>query len=82
MGSEQDQPSQERTPREESQGFLITLGKALLTAILGLAALVALAATVCGMVLTANLPQGGWPLTIISAVVLIALVWVIRWLWR
>jgi len=41
-------------------GILITLAKALLTAILGLAALVALAATVCGMVLTASLPQGGW----------------------
>lgn len=82
MGSGQDQPSQERPPREESQGFLITLAKALLTAILGLAALVALAATVCGMVLTASLPQGGWALLIISAVVLIALVWAIRWLWR
>jgi hypothetical protein len=82
MGSDQEQPSQQPPPRKESQGFLITFGKALLTAILGLAALVALAATVCGMALAASLPQGGWPLMIISAVVLVALVWAIRWLWR
>jgi len=82
MGSDQERPSQERPPRKDSQEFLITFGKALLTAILGLGALVALAATVCGMVLIGGPQGGGRSFAIISAIVLIALVYAIFWLWR
>ncbi len=82
MGSDQEQPSQERPPRKESQEFLVTFGKALLTAILGLVALVALAATVCGMVLQLGGPYGGHGFSIVSGIVLIAVVYAIYRLWR
>ncbi len=60
----------------------MTVGKALVTAVLGLAALVALASTVCGMVLSMGSPQGGFSVVLISALVLIGLIYAIVWLWR
>ena len=75
--SNRDEP-----PRDETKEFLTTFGKALLTAILGLAALVALGMTVCGLLLSLGGPRGSVAIVLCSGVVLIALIYAIYWLWR
>jgi hypothetical protein len=82
MGNDQERPSPKESSRGETQEFLLTLGKAILTLILGLVALTALAATVCGMVLTIGGANGGAAVVIGSAILLAALVYAIIWLWR
>ena len=60
----------------------MTLGKAILTLILGLVALAALAATLCGMVFTIGGGKGGAAVAFGSAILLAALVYAMIWLWR
>jgi hypothetical protein len=71
-----------KPPREKPEEFLPTFAKALLTAILGIVALVALGATVCGLLLGRGGPQGGASLAFFSGILLIALIYAIYWLWR
>jgi hypothetical protein len=67
---------------QEPQEFLVTLGKAILTLILGLLALAALTATLCGMVFTVGGMKGGATVVFGSAILLAAVVYGIMWLWR
>jgi hypothetical protein len=71
-----------KPPREKPEGFLATFAKALLTAILGIVALVALGATVCGLLWGLGGPQSGSILAFFSGILLIALIYAIYWLWR
>jgi hypothetical protein len=75
--SNRDEP-----PRDQTKEFLTTFGKALLTVILGLAALVALGMTVCGLLLSLGGPRGAGVVVLFSGVVLIALIYAIYWLWH
>jgi hypothetical protein len=75
--SNRDEP-----PRDETKEFLTTFGKALLTVILGLVALVVLGITVCGLLLSLSGPRGAGAIVLFSGVVLIALIYAIYWLWR
>lgn len=77
-----EKPPPKKPPREKPEEFLATFAKALLTAILGIAALVALGATVCGLLLTLGGPLGGATLSFFSGILLIALIYAIYWLWR
>ncbi len=81
MGNDQERPPPEESPRGDTQEFLVTLGKAILTLILGLVALVALAATLCGMVLVVGGGMDGATVVFGSAILLAALVYAIVWLW-
>ncbi len=66
-------------PGGGSGEFLITFGKAVLTLVLGIAALVALGLTVCGFLI----PSGsGAPLVVGSLIATVLLVVAIVWLWR
>ncbi len=82
MGNDQERPSSEESSRGGAQAFLLTLGKGILTLILGLVALAALAATVCGMVFTIGGAKGGAAVVFGSAMLLAALVYAMIWLWR
>ncbi len=65
------------------EGFLATFAKALLTGgFLGIVALVALGATVCGLLWGLGGPQSGSILAFFSGILLIALIYAIYWLWR
>jgi hypothetical protein len=74
------EPPPKGPPEEKPEEFLVTFGKALLTAILGIAALVALGVTVCGLLLRPGGPLG--TLSLFSGILLIALIYAIYWLWR
>ena len=82
MGNDQERPPPEKSPRGGTQEFVVTLGKAILTLILGLVALAALAATLCGMVFMTGGGTGGTAVVFGSAILLAALVYAIIWLWR
>jgi uncharacterized membrane protein YqjE len=69
--------NQNKSSDEEPGEFLRTFGKALLTVVLGFAALVALGASVCGVFW----PAGG-SVVVVSLIVLALLIGAIIWLWR
>lgn len=68
--------------RGEPRAFIWTLGKVLLSLVLAFAALVALAATVCGFLLGRGMGTHGWSFAGVGAVVLGLLVYAIIRIWR
>jgi hypothetical protein len=67
---------------EEPGEFWRTLGKVLLSLVLGFAALIALGVTVCGFFLGAGMGSSGWSTCLVGAVVLGLLIYAIQWIWR
>ena len=72
----------DKFPKEDPKEFSRTLGKVLITLLLGFAALLALAATACGLLLTKGMGQHGWGVAGVFLIVTGALIYAIICVWR
>lgn len=69
--------------RDEPRNFLWTFLKVLLSLVLGLAALGALGATLCGVIVGFFGPgTGSWSIALAGAISLALLVYALIWIWR